>query len=106
MNIGQLRQRVALANSPTTTDDADGYWEPLTPEFVAAAIQPLAPGGDEHTVTHQVTIRYHSQVASGHTRVQFTDPRKGYIRELRVTGVQDVDERHEEMRLLCEEVTP
>jgi len=105
MNVGQMDKRVALANSPTTTNDADGFWEPLTPEFVAAAIQPLAPAGDGRTTTHQVIIRYHPQVTMD-TRLQYMDPLKGYIRELFVKGVQDVDERHRELRLLCEEVTP
>lgn len=105
MNVGLLNKRVALANRPQTTDDADGFWEPLSPEFVAAAIRPLPPGENGRTITHEVIIRYHPQVTVD-TRMQYTDSRKGYIRELYVHGVQDVDEAHNEMHLLCEEVTP
>jgi len=105
MNVGMLDKRVALARCPQRTDDADGFWEPLTPEFVAAAIQPLSPAGDGRTTTHQVIMRYHAQVTVD-TRMQYVDPKKGYIRELFVRGVQDVNERHETLVLTCEEVTP
>lgn len=99
MNAGSLRHWVSLARSPQTSNDSDGFFEPLTPARVPAFIQPVSASGDERSTFHQVTIRYHPQVN--------TDVRLLYgTRELFVRGVQDIDERHVEMRLLCEEVRP
>ena len=50
-------------------------------------------------------MRYHKQV-SVDTRIVFSDPVKQRDREFFVRGVQNVDERNKELRLLCEEVEP
>lgn len=105
MNVGALRHQVSLANKPSQTDDSDGYWEALKPSLVKAAIVPISPGADGRTTTHLITMRYHRQV-SVDTRLVFADPVKQRDREFYVRGVQNVDERNEELRLLCEEVEP
>jgi head-tail adaptor len=105
MNAGAMNKWVTLARSPQTTNDADGFFEPLSPARVPAYIQPTTASGDERSTFHQVTIRYHPQVTTD-VRLSLYEPALLRTRELFVRGVQDVDERHAEMRLLCEEVRP
>jgi head-tail adaptor len=105
MNVGALRHQVSLANCPTRTNDADGFYEPLTPSLVKASIVPISPGADDRTTTHLVTVRYHPQITVD-TRIVFSDPVKRRDREFFVRGVQNLDERNVELRLLCEEVEP
>ena len=105
MNVGSLRHQVSLANSLQQSNDADGFYEPLTPSLVYAAIVPISPGADGRTTSHLVTMRYHRQV-SVDTRIVFYDAVKQRNREFFVRGVQNLDERNEELRLLCEEIEP
>lgn len=98
MNVHRLRHWVSLSRSPQETNDADGFFEPLTPEHVRVAIRPSAPGGGEgRTLFHEVDMRYHPEVSLD-TRIVYG------TRELFVRGMQNVDERDHELRLLCEEV--
>lgn len=79
-------------------EDAD---EDVAPDMVFAAIEPAAPGAfDEEKITHIVTIDYHPDVTLN-TRVVLPDDGD---RMLWVKGIQDVEMRHIELRLLCEEV--
>jgi head-tail adaptor len=71
----------------------------LTPARVWAAIEPAPPGSfDEDKVSHLVTIDYHPDVTLN-TRILTEDDRTLWVR-----GVQDIEFRHIELRLLCEEV--
>lgn len=71
----------------------------LTPARVYAAIEPSGPGSlDEDHLTHIVKIDYHPQVDMN-TRVRTDDDRNLFVR-----GIQDIEMRHVELWLLCEEV--
>jgi head-tail adaptor len=97
-----MNRPVTLAQSPVTTDDADGFFEPLTPSNWWAAIQPLPPataGDGTRVIASLVTMRYHPQVTVD-TRVRYG------TRDLFVKGVQNVNEEDREMVLYCEEVIP
>lgn len=71
----------------------------LSPPEMWAAIEPSSPGAfDEDHITHIVTIDYHPDVTLN-ARLITEDDRHLWIR-----GVQDIEMRHVEMRLLCQEV--
>lgn len=71
----------------------------LSPARVWAAIEPAAPDAfGEDKVTHIVTTDYHPEITLN-TRVRTNDERIFWVR-----GIQDVELRHLELRLLCEEV--
>lgn len=71
----------------------------LSPDQVFAAIEPTAPGAfDEGKLAHYVTIDFHPDVTLN-TRIRTEDDRILWVR-----GIQDVEFRHIELRLLCEEV--
>jgi head-tail adaptor len=97
MRVNHLNKWVTLSRAPQETDDNDGFFEPLNPPGVWAAIEPLAPIGDGRTVQSLVTLRYHPQVSMD-TRILYG------TRELFVKGFQNVTERNVELRCLCEEV--
>jgi head-tail adaptor len=99
VKAGKLTKWVTLARSPQTTNDSDGFFEPLDPEGVWAGIEPLAPGADGRIINHLVTMRFHDQVSID-TRIVYG------TRSLFVKGVQNVNEEDTELRLLCEEVVP
>lgn len=93
MFAGRLRHFVSLKN---TSDSNGAYDLVLDPEYTWAAIEPLAPGNGGRLTTFVVTMRYHPQVT---VDTQIThDGRLLYVK-----GVQDVQEQHRELRLLCEE---
>lgn len=98
MRVGRHRHLVSLTRKPQTTNDSDGFWEPLSPSETWARIQPFSPGADERTTTSLITIRHHPQVTCD-TRLVWGS------RAFFVRGVQEVDTDGAEMRLLCEEVT-
>ena len=110
LHIGRLDKRVTLANLTTpVTNLGDGTYDEsyaaLSPADVWAAIQPpvahtlerLFANAIVAVATHLVLIRYHSGVNTK-TRVTFGS-RKLYVR-----GVQNVEEKNEQMLLACEEV--
>ena len=97
MEIGVFRHRVSLANAPTTTPDSDGFYADLSPSSVWASIEPFAPQNGDRVTTHLVRMRYHAGVTL-ETKITFGS------RQLFVKGIQNVQERNEELRLLCEEV--
>jgi len=71
----------------------------FAPDAVWAAIRPQAPTPfGESKVTHLVEIDYHPQVTLN-TRLIHEETRFLYVR-----GLQDVEERHITLVLLCEEV--
>jgi head-tail adaptor len=98
---GSYNKFVTLARKPQTTDDADGYWEPLTPPGAWAAITPqLGLGG--RTTEYVVELRYHPQITEDARLVYTTTD---YTLELLVRGVQNVNQDDTIMRLLCESIT-
>lgn len=100
LQAGRLNKWVTLARSPVMPDDADGYWEPLTPDGCWCAIEPTAPGvADDRSIHHLVTMRYHPEVTVD-TRILYGD------RRLFVQGIQNVNEAGAELRLYCIEVQP
>lgn len=93
MPAGQLRHRVTLDDPVVDTTPVT-----FSPSKVWASIRPSAPGAyDESRITHLVTVRYHPQITFN-TRITHRD------RSLYVRGIENVDERNEMLRLLCEEV--
>lgn len=99
MRVGQHNRSVTLWRTPQASGDADGFFEALSPSSWWAQIQPLTSSDAGRSIFHQVTMRYHSQVTMD-TRVLYG------ARELFVRGVQNMDERNVELRLLCEEIVP
>ena len=102
--VGRFNKSVTLSRATSTTNDADGFFEPLTPATWWCAIQPLAPSVEGHAVSSLISMRYHPQVTM-ETRIVYqasgAAPREFFVR-----GFQNLDEQNAEMRLLCEEVIP
>lgn len=98
MNAGRRRHLVSLANAPSTSGDADGFWSPCSPATVYAGIEPVAPGAADGSRIqgHYVLLPYHAQVTVD-TRITWG------ARQLFVKGVQNVDSRNRELRCYCEE---
>lgn len=101
-----MRTPVRLSRSPTASGDSDGYWEPLVPERVWAAVDPI--GNVDRVMTSLVTLRYHPQVTMD-TRIVIgpMDADRHLLpgaRELIVKGFQNVEDLGVELRLTCEEV--
>lgn len=101
MRVGRMNKWVTLSRAPQTTNDSDGFFEPLVPAGVWVAIEPLDATISDGTriQASRVTMRYHSQVTVD-TRILYG------TRELFVKGVQDVNEAHNQMVLFCEEAIP
>lgn len=92
-NPRKLRHLVTLSDPVP-----DGSPVTFTPSTVWAAIEPTPPGSfDEQRTTHIVTMRYHAQVTFN---TQITHE----SRALMVKGIQRVEEKKDELVLLCEEV--
>lgn len=103
MNPGQLNKRITLQQKTTAGDGAGGVTETWSDvATVWAAVEPL--NGPERyqaqklqtIITHKVTIRYRVGV-SPKMRVVYSG------RILEIVEVIDPNERHEQLRLLCEE---
>lgn len=101
MRAGELRHLVHVFRMTHQVAETGANPEELEPSPVYASIQPFAPGAtsDDRAITHDVRMRYHEGV-SVDTYLLFG------TRQLFVRGIQDVDEKHAELRLLCEEVIP
>lgn len=104
MNAGKLNRRVRLETSTRTSDALGGgpvVWN-LFADGVAAAVVPLT--GRERiaamqvsaALTHRVEIRYRPGLSEA-MRVVYGG------RVFNVTAVIDIEERHDEVHLLCEE---
>ena len=71
----------------------------LVPNHVFAAITPFPPSyADEEKISHEVRCDYHPDITMN-TRIRLEDGT-----QLMVRGMQDIDLRHIELVLLCEEV--
>ncbi len=92
-----MAQLVTLARAPQVSNDADGYYEDLSPSQAWVAIEPQGSAGDGRTQSHIVTMRYRSDVT--------IDTRLTYgTRYLFVRSVQNVNEANDQMVCVCEEV--
>jgi head-tail adaptor len=105
---GRSSHLVELSQSPREAPANDPYFEPLSPARVWATVQPGSPGNDGRSIWHLVTMRYHKQVTMD-TRIVLVHKTREIEgrevpRELFVKGFQNVDERDDELKLLCEEV--
>lgn len=80
-----------------TLDDEDA--RTFIPDKVWVAIRSSSPSTlDESHITYQVTMDYHKDV-SLNTRLTLLDGSRLIVR-----GYEDVERRHVELNLLCEEV--
>jgi head-tail adaptor len=105
MRVSRLTKHVSLGRSPQTSGDADGFFEDLDPKYAWCAIDPQGPTGEGRTVTHLITMRFHKQVTMD-VRIVYADPVLNRDRHFFVRGFQNVAEKNDEMRLICEEVVP
>ncbi len=81
----------------------EGVANTFDPARVPASIRPGPPGSfDENKTTHSVLIRFHPQVTTL-TRLTWLDA-QNVEHVAFVKGIQDVENRHRELVLLCEEV--
>jgi hypothetical protein len=71
----------------------------LTPDRNWVAIEPAPPSAfDEEKITHLVKCDYHPDITLN-TRIRTEDDKDYWVR-----GLQDIEMRHIELWLLCEEV--
>lgn len=108
LNAGSLDKRVTL-QLPSYTDDGGGGSDALWSDVrsVAASVRPgvgrefLQAKQEQPEITHQVTIRYRADVTPKY-RIRYTV--NGTARTFAIHGVQDVEERHEQLMLYCSEI--
>jgi SPP1 family predicted phage head-tail adaptor len=105
LRIGNLRHRVTIQSLGTRVDDGAGggsipfadvatVWAEVHPltgreQFLAGAFNPA--------LTHRVTIRYRPGIKPSDRIVYGT-------RVLDIKSVADVEERHRQLEMLCEEL--
>lgn len=107
MDIGALRHQVTLQGPGTAVSDGDGGYTqtPAAIGTVFASIQPatardlerIVANVEQSNASHLVTIRYRDDVDTT-TQVLFG------TRVLKVTGVQNPDERNISLVLVCTEI--
>jgi len=102
---GRLREKVEI-QSPTVSQNTDGEpsitWATIAGGRVWAAVEPLS--GNEAMIaqqvnagiTHRVRIRYRSDVTTKH-RLSYRS------RILDINSIVNVDERREQIEMLCTE---
>jgi hypothetical protein len=99
--VSAYRHAVTLWRKPKTSGDADGYEEALVPSAWWCAVIPYQGQTDIGATISQIMMRYHPQVDLD-TIVHLPDGSR--TRRLQVLGVQDLEDRHLELLLTCEEV--
>jgi hypothetical protein len=105
MRPGICRFAVTLYRRPKTSGDSNGYEEALTPSAWWCGIVPYQGQTDGRATIMQVTMRFHPQVDLD-TIIRLPDATLGRERVIHVLGVQDVENKHAELLLTCEEVWP
>ena len=108
MQAGRLRHSVTIQQRTATIDavgDVSDSWTTLI--TARAEIRPLsarelfAAQATQSEVTHQVTVRYRSELAAPKTaatyRVLFGS------RVFNIHGAMNIDERNREVRMMCSE---
>lgn len=111
---GTRTRRVTLENPGASVPDGDGGyttgWAPLTPPVLfarivpatAAALERFAASTTVTTATHLVRMPYHPQVTT-QSRLSFQDFH-GQAHTLNVASVITLDERDQELALICVEL--
>lgn len=106
---GQRRDRVLLQNPITDVPDGDGgfiqAWADLDPPRInvsitspsAAQLQRAKAGTVLSQSTRIILAPYHAGITTD-TRILFG------ARQINVTGIRDIDERHIELEIIGEEV--
>lgn len=108
LRIGRLRHLVAVeerAVVPAPDGGHEEIWTPVQPSPVWAQVEPATPRTVERLlgatvtapVSHIVTMRYHPGIHPA-ARLRLGS------RVLAIRGIQDLEERHAELRLACEEI--
>jgi len=105
ITAGMLRHKISLQQELNVSDDAGGYtktwntyavvWAKITPK---GARETFTGMKIEHTITHDIIIRYISGVAPK-DKVMYND------RELSIEGIVNIDERNVWLKLSCEEIS-
>lgn len=106
--ISSRQKRVTFQNPSTPIPDGDGNytqsWTDLPPAAdsriepaTAQSLERVAAGTVISTATHVVTVPYRAGIST-QTRILVDG------RTLNITSVQDPDDRHVELVLVCEEV--
>lgn len=116
MNIGALRHRITLLQ-PVEVEDAKktGFtktWDELAPWPVWAAQEPTGTRAAERLLGQQIVatssvvwrLRYHRALGALSTPDQLTCRVQHNTTTYAITGVVDVDGRHIEHLLACQEV--
>ncbi len=106
MRAGRLRHKVTFS-SPSGSRDAVGerttVYTPVSVDYVSItplnAQERLVAAQSHMIVTHEVIVRYHSELASMSNgwRITHND------RYLFVQTVYNIDERNRQLRLICSE---
>jgi head-tail adaptor len=98
---GRHDKLVTLSRAPRVTDDADGFFEALSPSSWWCSVEPLDPSVSDGTrlLSHRVSGRYRSDITID-TKIRYGS------RDLFVKGVQNVGEQNRELILFCEEAVP
>lgn len=99
MKAGALRHEVRVYRITGKTGNTGENPEELSPSPVFANITPGGPGDalDDRSTAHLVTLRYHPEIGLDTMLTYGT-------RQFFVKGLQNVDERNVELRLLVEEI--
>jgi SPP1 family predicted phage head-tail adaptor len=109
MRVGELRHRISVTRQNEVEDGEGGFTKtPVTVCYrTPAHVEPLSGRQLERAqqvdprTTHRVTVRYQRDIEVRHA-LTYHDPWKG-DRMFEILWVEDVDERHRELRLLCVE---
>jgi len=102
-SIGKMRYRVAIESATNTRDAGGGLTQSYAPvTYIYADIKPTnanstyRQGIVQEKVTHEVTIRYMTNISTN-SRINYG------TRLFNVKGIINVDERDRFLKLLCEE---
>ena len=103
MSIGMLRHQVSLQKPTNTTDAGGGAAKSYTTlATLWANIKPVSgsekyrQGQVQETATHQVTIRFRSDIGTNY-RIVYDD------RNFNIKHIRNVDERDRYILLICNE---
>src|SRR5262245_60840299 len=112
VQAGRLRKRVQIkappANPATNTFNEQTYADWTTVATVWCSIEPLAgrelfyAGEVTPDATHLVTIRYFRGLTTRH-KFLHVDTQTGKNRFFEIENINDIEERHRRMEVLCHE---
>lgn len=96
-------QYASLSRAPQASNDADGFFEPLSPPESWIGVQPILGSADGRTLRHLVTMPFHPQVSLD-TRILIRGTTRSTDRNLFVVDIANIDDLNVELQLTCEEV--